>query len=199
VAAHDEQRIRNTHYSRITCNGPGCPGHVRHVDSERYAIPTRECRPLGPARAVGAGERPVTTAGSLHNANFYINSSDAHCRRHTRGNRAVRPAIPRAAGLADQPWRIQLSGGSDPEGAESDGGWCWQSHQVPPGQSSCWCFRHGTQIMILLCRSDPGGWFAPAWVHRGHDLQARQVRAPVPGSAGRRTHARGTAHRRGRP
>jgi hypothetical protein len=35
-----------------------------------------------------------------------------------------------------QPWRIQLSGGSDPEGADSAGGWCWQSHQVPPGQSS---------------------------------------------------------------
>jgi hypothetical protein len=35
-----------------------------------------------------------------------------------------------------QPWRIQLSDGSDPEGADSAGGWCWQSHQVPPGQSS---------------------------------------------------------------
>jgi hypothetical protein len=35
-----------------------------------------------------------------------------------------------------QPCRIQLSGGSDPEGADSAGGWCWQSHQVPPGQSS---------------------------------------------------------------
>jgi len=34
------------------------------------------------------------------------------------------------------PWRIQLSGGSDPDGADSAGGWCWQSHQVPPGQSS---------------------------------------------------------------
>jgi hypothetical protein len=35
-----------------------------------------------------------------------------------------------------QPWRIQLSGGSDPSGADSAGGWCWQSHQVPPRQSS---------------------------------------------------------------
>jgi hypothetical protein len=35
-----------------------------------------------------------------------------------------------------QPWRIQLSGGSDSEGVDSAGGWCWQSHQVPPGQSS---------------------------------------------------------------
>jgi hypothetical protein len=35
-----------------------------------------------------------------------------------------------------QPWRIQLSDGSDPEGTDSAGGWCWQSHQVPPGQSS---------------------------------------------------------------
>jgi hypothetical protein len=35
-----------------------------------------------------------------------------------------------------QPWRIQLSGGSDAAGTDSAGGWCWQSHQVPPGQSS---------------------------------------------------------------
>ncbi|HEV2257767.1 MAG TPA: hypothetical protein VGS06_31925 [Streptosporangiaceae bacterium] len=35
-----------------------------------------------------------------------------------------------------QPWRIQLSGGSAAEGTDSAGGWCWQSHQVPPGQSS---------------------------------------------------------------
>jgi hypothetical protein len=49
-----------------------------------------------------------------------------------------------------QPWRIQLSGGSDPDGVDSADGWCWQSHQVPPGQSSCWCFRHGTQIMIPI-------------------------------------------------
>jgi len=39
-------------------------------------------------------------------------------------------------GPAGQPWRIQLSGDSDPEGVDSAGGWCWQSHQVPPGQSS---------------------------------------------------------------
>jgi NAD-dependent SIR2 family protein deacetylase len=41
-------------------------------DKERYAKPTREGRPLGPARAIGAGERPATTTGSLHNANFYM-------------------------------------------------------------------------------------------------------------------------------
>jgi len=35
-----------------------------------------------------------------------------------------------------QPWRIQLSGGSDVGGTDSAGGWCWQSHQVPLGQSS---------------------------------------------------------------
>jgi hypothetical protein len=39
------------------------------------------------------------------------------------------------AALPGQPWRIQLSGGSDPDGADC-GGWCWQSHHVPPGQSS---------------------------------------------------------------
>jgi hypothetical protein len=36
-----------------------------------------------------------------------------------------------------QPWRIQLSGGSAPDSAPDwAGGWCWQSHHVPPGQSS---------------------------------------------------------------
>jgi hypothetical protein len=39
---------------------------------ERYAKPTRESRPFGPARTIGAGQRPATTAGSLHNANFRI-------------------------------------------------------------------------------------------------------------------------------
>jgi EmrB/QacA subfamily drug resistance transporter len=37
---------------------------------ERHAKPAREGRPSGPARATGAGERPATTAGSLHNATF---------------------------------------------------------------------------------------------------------------------------------
>jgi hypothetical protein len=35
VPAHDEQRVRSAHTSRITSSGPGCPGHVRHVDSQR--------------------------------------------------------------------------------------------------------------------------------------------------------------------
>ena len=32
MPSHDEQRVRNTHESRITCNEPDCPGTVRHVD-----------------------------------------------------------------------------------------------------------------------------------------------------------------------
>jgi hypothetical protein len=35
-----------------------------------------------------------------------------------------------------QPWRIQLTGGSDCEDTDSADGTCWQSHQVPPGHSS---------------------------------------------------------------
>ena len=126
VPTHDEQRIRNTHDSRITCNGSGCPGQVRHVDSagghtlghvggNRVAlgpIPrpsdkahTSQVRPRGCVRA-GVG-RPLLRAGWNY---------------------------PRAQ--ARQPWRIQLSGGSDSEGTDAVGGWCWQSHQVSPGQSS---------------------------------------------------------------
>jgi len=52
---------------------------------------------------------------------------------------AIRVATGRSGRLFPrglQPWRIQLSGGSDADGTDSAGGWCWQSHQVPPGQSS---------------------------------------------------------------
>src|SRR5690348_1600760 len=35
VTAPDEQRVRNTHESRITCNEPDCPGSVRHVDGAK--------------------------------------------------------------------------------------------------------------------------------------------------------------------
>src|SRR5262249_50447445 len=38
VPAPDEQRVRNTHEARITCNDPGCPGSVRHVDSREGHI-----------------------------------------------------------------------------------------------------------------------------------------------------------------
>ena len=40
-----------------------------------------------------------------------------------------------------QPWRTQLSE-REPRGGfgSADSGICWQSHQVPPGQSS-WCWR----------------------------------------------------------
>src|SRR6476619_5862854 len=38
VTAPDEQRVRNTHEPRITCNEPDCPGSVRHVDSAKGHI-----------------------------------------------------------------------------------------------------------------------------------------------------------------
>src|SRR5437763_7332249 len=38
VTAPDEQRVRNTHESRITCNEPGCPGSVQHVDGAKGLI-----------------------------------------------------------------------------------------------------------------------------------------------------------------
>ena len=33
MSTDDEQRVRNSHYNRITCNGPCCPGDVQHADS----------------------------------------------------------------------------------------------------------------------------------------------------------------------
>ncbi len=38
VTAPDEQRVRNTHDARITRNGSGCPGSVRHVDGAKGQI-----------------------------------------------------------------------------------------------------------------------------------------------------------------
>jgi len=51
VPTHDEQRIRNTHYNRITCNGLDCPGSVRHVDGAN-----------GHIRAHTRGNRPARSA-----------------------------------------------------------------------------------------------------------------------------------------
>ena len=38
MATHDEQRVRNAHYNRITCNVPNCPGSVRNVDGAKGHI-----------------------------------------------------------------------------------------------------------------------------------------------------------------
>ena len=69
-----------------------------------------------------------------------------------------------AAGLPSrlgQPCRTQLSGGSTASCRASCAGRCWQSHQVPPGQSSWWRFRHGRQIMVPIVPSR-SGWLARA-------------------------------------
>src|SRR5712691_11624090 len=63
VPPHDEQRVRNTHDARITCNGSGCPGSVRHVDGAKGQIRrhTRGNRPALsaiPRSPPGAFEAP---------------------------------------------------------------------------------------------------------------------------------------------
>ena len=54
VPAPDEQRVRNTHESRITCNEPDCPGSVRHVDGAKGHI-RRHTRGNMPALAAIPG------------------------------------------------------------------------------------------------------------------------------------------------
>jgi hypothetical protein len=66
VPSHDEQRVRNTHYARITCNGSDCPGGVRHVDGAKAHI-RRHTR--GNVRALAAipgryGGRPSPSEAS---------------------------------------------------------------------------------------------------------------------------------------
>ena len=57
MPSHDEQRVRNTHYARITCNGPDCPGTVRHVDGAAGQIRghTRGNMPRRPSPVIGPG------------------------------------------------------------------------------------------------------------------------------------------------
>jgi hypothetical protein len=128
VPSHDEERVRNTHCIRITCNGPDCPGSVRYVDGAKGHIRRHTC-----------GNKTQATTYSL-----VIPLLSRSPPGRFRGSSLVR----------GQPWRSQLSGGSDAASAGSvAGGWCWQSHQVPPGHSSWRRFRHGTQIMPPLCGS----------------------------------------------
>ncbi len=54
MPSHDEQRVRNAHYARITCNGPPCPGSVRHVDGAKGHI-RRHTRGNMPAPALIPG------------------------------------------------------------------------------------------------------------------------------------------------
>jgi putative phosphoribosyl transferase len=78
VPAHDEQRVRNTHYSRITCYGPRCPGQVRHVDNPGCLVRRHTCGNLGrpgaiPASALGA-PRPWAgyTRGMMQEPGRYV-------------------------------------------------------------------------------------------------------------------------------
>ena len=59
VSTDDEQWVRNTHYSRITCNGPGCPGQFRHVDSANANRRRHECGNRAGPQAI-----PGTARGS---------------------------------------------------------------------------------------------------------------------------------------
>jgi hypothetical protein len=54
--------------------------HQQLFYTERYAKRTRECRLFGPARAIGAGERPAARTGSLHDANFWIEHTGLRAR-----------------------------------------------------------------------------------------------------------------------
>jgi hypothetical protein len=54
VPSHDEQRVRNTHEARITCNEPDCPGTVRHVDGPVGQIGWHTDGNLPPAVAIPA-------------------------------------------------------------------------------------------------------------------------------------------------
>ena len=67
MSTDDEQRVRNTHYSRITCNGPGCPGQVRHVDSAHAHSGRHGWANRAAARAI-PGDGPAVSPGGSSSA-----------------------------------------------------------------------------------------------------------------------------------
>ena len=82
-----------------------------------------------------------------------------------------------------QPWRTQLSERRSRGGTGSaESGRCWQSHQVPPGQS-WWCWRRQDGQTIYLL------WPAAASATAGHNVQCQLnlgqlIRAGWSGPAG---------------
>src|SRR5580693_470603 len=105
LASKVKSMARNLPYGRApayllasTLVRPGCRG-ARSVMQK----PTRECRPSGPARAVGAGERPATTAGYLHNASIHVSTVSRLGRRsRSPGSSAGAAEDVDVAGIEDQ-------------------------------------------------------------------------------------------------
>ena len=69
VPAHDEQRVRNTHCTRITCNEPGCPGSVQDVDGLEVYILGHTVRNMGVRARIPCSSRtPSQTANGTERA-----------------------------------------------------------------------------------------------------------------------------------
>jgi hypothetical protein len=66
VTSHDEQRVRNTHLSRITYFGPVCPAEARHVRAN-------------PPRAAGI------PPGAVFTCNFTVSALPHPTERRLRG------------------------------------------------------------------------------------------------------------------
>ena len=128
VPAPHEQGVHRAHYASITRACTACPSRPRHWGRRMrgllmwhhlganacirraYSAPLENTKNVTGPRCAGLGglRRPAGLMALL-----------------SAGQRRSAPVS------AGQPWRIQATGGS-----VSPGGRCWQSHQVPPGQSS---------------------------------------------------------------
>jgi hypothetical protein len=112
--------------------GPPRSRHQHHTLARRVSIPPPSSGPdVGHARVASRPRKRQHPPGLFRCAGKRQETLPARDPRATAvlGARRAQMARPRAG--AGQPWRIQASGGS-----VSRGGRCWQSHQVPPGQSS---------------------------------------------------------------
>jgi len=95
-----------------------------------YSAPLENTKNVTGPRCAGLGglRRPAGLMALLSAGQRRSAPVSAGQRRSAPVSAGQRRSAPVRAG---QPWRIQATGGS-----VSPGGRCWQSHQVPPGQSS---------------------------------------------------------------
>ena len=168
MPAGDEEGICSTHHTRITREGTACRDNFAFRSKSLARLP-------GGRGAQRAHAWCQPHAGRAYSARGQPRSAEPRSGRprsgRPRSGRAGsgRPGSGRPG--SGQPCRTQLSERAPRRGSGSaERGRCWQSHQVPPGQSS-WCWRRqGRQTMDIVwpaAASAAAGQCARCYLLRG--------------------------------
>jgi hypothetical protein len=142
---------------------PGC------LAAGAPSVPTHDAnpRPAAPIPPGRAGSAPVRSATVRSATVRSATVRSATVRSATVRSATVRSATVRSAPGSGQPWRTQLSERAPRRGSGSaESGRCWQSHQVPPGQSS-WCWRRQDRQTMDIVWPAAAGQCARYYLLRG--------------------------------